>query len=51
VIAAAQRRRTLRWVSVTFLLGLGFVAMKITEFYGTAAVAALAARQGNDYGG
>jgi heme/copper-type cytochrome/quinol oxidase subunit 3 len=51
VIAAAQHRRTLRRVSVTFLLGLGFVAMKIMEFYGMAAVAALAARQGNDYGG
>jgi len=33
-IAAGQRWRTLSWLSVTFLLGLGFVAMKISEFYG-----------------
>jgi cytochrome o ubiquinol oxidase subunit 3 len=32
-IAAGQRWRTLAWLSVTFLLGLGFVAMEISEFY------------------
>lgn len=35
-IAAGQRRRTLAWLSVTFLLGLGFVTMEIFEFYGMA---------------
>jgi cytochrome o ubiquinol oxidase subunit III len=35
-IAAGQRWRTLAWLSVTFLLGLGFVAMEISEFYGMA---------------
>jgi cytochrome o ubiquinol oxidase subunit 3 len=39
-IAAGQRWRTLAWLSVTFLLGLGFVAMKIAEFYGMAAAGA-----------
>jgi hypothetical protein len=33
-IAAGQRWRTLAWLSVTFLLGLGFVAMKVSELYG-----------------
>lgn len=32
-IAAGQRWRTLTWLGVTFLLGLGFVAMEISEFY------------------
>jgi len=39
-IAAGQRRRSLAWLSVTFLLGLGFVAMEISEFYGMAAAGA-----------
>jgi cytochrome o ubiquinol oxidase subunit 3 len=39
-IAARQRWRTLAWLSVTFLLGIGFVAMKIAEFYGMAAAGA-----------
>ncbi|MGH7224028.1 MAG: cytochrome c oxidase subunit 3, partial [Gemmataceae bacterium] len=33
-IAVGQRWRTLAWLSVTFLLGLGFVAMEISELYG-----------------
>ena len=32
--AAKQRWRALAWLSVTFLLGLAFVAMEISEFYG-----------------
>ena len=36
-IAAGRRRRTVVWLSVTFLLGLGFVAMEISELYGMAA--------------
>jgi cytochrome o ubiquinol oxidase subunit 3 len=39
-IAAGQRRRTLAWLSVTFLLGFGFIAMKIAELYGMAAAGA-----------
>jgi cytochrome o ubiquinol oxidase subunit 3 len=39
-IAAGQRRRSLAWLSVTFLLGVGFVAMGISEFYGMAAAGA-----------
>jgi cytochrome o ubiquinol oxidase subunit III len=39
-IAAGQRRRTLAWLSVTFLLGLGFVTMEISEFYGMAVAGA-----------
>jgi cytochrome o ubiquinol oxidase subunit 3 len=39
-IAAGQRWRTLAWLSVTFLLGLGFVAMKISELYGMAVAGA-----------
>ena len=39
-IAAGQRRRSLAWLNVTFLLGLGFVAMQISEFYGMAAAGA-----------
>jgi cytochrome o ubiquinol oxidase subunit 3 len=31
-IAAGQRRRTVLWLGVTFLLGLGFVATEISEF-------------------
>jgi cytochrome o ubiquinol oxidase subunit 3 len=36
-IAAGQRSRTLAWLSVTFLLGLGFVVMEISELYDMAA--------------
>ena len=32
-IAAGQRWRTLAWLSITFLLGFGFVAMEVSEFY------------------
>jgi cytochrome o ubiquinol oxidase subunit III len=39
-IAAGQRWRTLVWLSVTFLLGLGFVVMKISELYGLAGAGA-----------
>lgn len=39
-IAAGERRRTLAWLSVTFLLGAGFVAMEISEFYGMAVIGA-----------
>jgi cytochrome o ubiquinol oxidase subunit 3 len=35
-IAAGQRRRTVVWLGVTFLLGFGFVAMEISEFYSMA---------------
>jgi cytochrome o ubiquinol oxidase subunit 3 len=35
-IAAGRRWRTLTWLGVTLLLGLGFVAMEILEFYGMA---------------
>lgn len=36
-ISAGRSRRTVVWLSVTFLLGLGFVAMEISELYGMAA--------------
>ena len=39
-IAGGQRWRTLAWLGVTFLLGLGFVSMKIAEFYGMAVAGA-----------
>ena len=39
-IAAGQRQRILVWLSVTFLLGLSFVGMEISEFYGMAAAGA-----------
>jgi cytochrome o ubiquinol oxidase subunit III len=35
-IAAGQRWRTLTWLGVMLLLGLGFVAMEILELYGMA---------------
>jgi cytochrome o ubiquinol oxidase subunit 3 len=35
-IKAGQRRRAMVWLGVTFLLGLGFVAMEISEFYSMA---------------
>jgi cytochrome o ubiquinol oxidase subunit III len=39
-IAAGQRWRTLTWLSVTFLLGLGFVTVEISEFHRMAVAAA-----------
>ncbi len=36
-IAARQRGRTLAWLSATFLLGLGFIAIEISQLYGMAA--------------
>jgi cytochrome o ubiquinol oxidase subunit III len=45
-IAAGQRRRTLILLGVTFLLGLGFVAMEISEFYDMAAAGAGPGRSG-----
>jgi cytochrome o ubiquinol oxidase subunit III len=39
-LAAGRRGRTLAWLGVTFLLGLGFVAMEISEFYGMAVAGA-----------
>jgi cytochrome o ubiquinol oxidase subunit III len=39
-IAVRQRWRALAWLSITFLLGLGFVAMEISEFYGMAVAGA-----------
>lgn len=36
LIAAGQRRRALAWLSVTFVFGLGFVAMETLELYGMA---------------
>jgi cytochrome o ubiquinol oxidase subunit 3 len=37
---AGQRSRTLAWLGVTFLLGLGFVGMEIAEFHGMTATGA-----------
>jgi cytochrome o ubiquinol oxidase subunit 3 len=45
-IAASQRWRTLAWLGVTFLLGLGFVGMEITEFVGLATAGAGPERSG-----
>jgi len=45
-IRAGQRWRTLAWLGVTFLLGLGFVAMKISEFCGMAVAGAAPWRSG-----
>ncbi len=39
-IAVGQRWRVLAWLSVTFLLGLGFIAMEISELYGMAVAGA-----------
>lgn len=39
-IAAEQCRRTLAWLSVTFLFGLGFIAMGISEFHAMAVAGA-----------
>src|SRR5579863_1491563 len=44
--AAGQRWRTLTWLGVTFLLGLGFVAMEVLEFYGMAVAGAGPSRSG-----
>ena len=45
-IITGQRRRTLTWLSVTFLLGLGFVTMAISEFCNMAAAGAGPGRSG-----
>jgi cytochrome o ubiquinol oxidase subunit 3 len=45
-IAAGQRRRTLAWLSVTFLLGLGFIVMEISELYDMAGAGAGPSRSG-----
>jgi cytochrome o ubiquinol oxidase subunit 1 len=45
-VGAGQRTRTLAWLSVTFLLGVGFVGMEISEFYGMAAAGAGPDRSG-----
>jgi cytochrome o ubiquinol oxidase subunit 3 len=45
-IGGGQRWRTLAWLGVTFLLGLGFVAMEISEFHGLAAAGAGPERSG-----
>src|SRR5579863_8799830 len=39
-IAAMQGWRTMAWLSVTFLLGVGFVALEISELYGMAVAGA-----------
>ncbi|MDE2330583.1 MAG: cytochrome c oxidase subunit 3 [Bradyrhizobium sp.] len=38
--ATGQRWRTLAWLGATFLFGLGFVTMEISEFYGMAVAGA-----------
>jgi cytochrome o ubiquinol oxidase subunit III len=45
-VAAEQRGRTLIWLGATFVLGLGFVLMEISEFYGLAAAGAGPSRSG-----
>jgi cytochrome o ubiquinol oxidase subunit III len=45
-IAAGQRRRTLAWLSVTFLLGLGFILIEISELYDMAVGGAGPSRSG-----
>lgn len=45
-IAADRRWQTLAWLGVTFLLGLGFVAMEVSEFYGLATAGAGPERSG-----
>ncbi len=45
-VGARQRWQTLAWLGVTFLLGLGFVAMEISEFYGLATAGAGPERSG-----
>ncbi|MFZ0426001.1 MAG: cytochrome o ubiquinol oxidase subunit III [Xanthobacteraceae bacterium] len=45
-IAAGQRWRTLGWLGVTLLLGLGFVGMEITEFLDLVAAGAGPQRSG-----
>jgi cytochrome o ubiquinol oxidase subunit III len=39
-IAIGQQRSTLAWLSMTFLLGLAFIAMEVSEFYGMAVAGA-----------
>ena len=45
-VVAGQRGRTLAWLGVTFLLGLGFVGMEISEFRGLVAAGAGPERSG-----
>jgi cytochrome o ubiquinol oxidase subunit 3 len=45
-IGVGYRWQTLAWLGVTFLLGLGFVAMEISEFHGLAAAGAGPERSG-----
>jgi cytochrome o ubiquinol oxidase subunit 3 len=45
-ISSGKRWRTPTWLIVTFLLGFGFVAMDILEFYGMAATGAGPSRSG-----
>ena len=45
-VAAGQRRRTLAWLGVTFLLGFGFIAMEISELYDMAIAGAGPSRSG-----
>lgn len=39
-IAAGQRRRAIAWLGMTFIFGLGFVAVEISELYGMASAEA-----------
>jgi cytochrome o ubiquinol oxidase subunit 3 len=45
-IAAGRRRRTLAWLSATFLLGLGFIVTEILELRGMAVAGAGPSRSG-----
>lgn len=45
-IAGGRRWWTLAWLGVTFLCGLGFVAMEISEFYGMVVTGAEPQRSG-----
>jgi cytochrome o ubiquinol oxidase subunit 3 len=45
-IAASRRWQALAWLGVTFLLGLGFVGMEVTEFVGLAMAGAGPDRSG-----
>jgi cytochrome o ubiquinol oxidase subunit III len=45
-IEAGQRAKTLAWLCVTFLLGLGFVGMEISEFHSMVAAGAGPDRSG-----
>jgi len=45
-VETGQRARTLAWLCVTFLLGLGFVGMEISEFHSMVAAGAGPDRSG-----